>query len=128
MERLTYNFSNIITELSGTSRFFNKLSRGTLDVAVSKLRDYEDAAEAGLLIRLPCKVGATVYFIKKTGFHPELIETSIDEVGVRRGGMFIKLACNSAYRTAISALGKTVFLTREEAESALAKEYMGGIT
>ena len=89
--------------------------------ALDKLGAYEDAEEQGLLVRLPCKVGTPAYFIKKTGFHPELIETRIDEIGVRRGGMFVKLSCNSMYRTAISAWGKTVFLTREEAETALAE-------
>lgn len=88
----------------------------------NKLCEYEDAEEQGLLVRLPCKVGTPVYFIKKTGFYPELIETRIDEIGVRHGGMFIKLSCNSMYRTAMSAWGKTVFLSREEAEAALKGE------
>lgn len=30
-----------------------------------KLADYEDAAEQGLLLRLPCKVGDTVYLIDR---------------------------------------------------------------
>lgn len=120
MERLTYRrdfdgrWALIVHE--GTRPLDN------IPAAVDKLAAYEDAEEQGLLLRLPCKVGTPVYFIKKTGFHPELIETRIDEIGVRRGGIFVKLSCNSMYRTAISALGKTIFLAREEAEAALAKE------
>ena len=90
--------------------------------ALEKLATYEDAEEQGLLVRLPRKVGDTVWFIKKTGFHPEIIETRIDEIGVRHSGGFIKLACNSQYRTAISALEKTIFMSREEAEAALKGE------
>ena len=32
-----------------------------------KLAEYEDAEEQGLLLRLPCKVGDTVYLIKSDG-------------------------------------------------------------
>ena len=32
-----------------------------------KLAEYEDAEEQGLLVRLPCKVGDTVYLIKSDG-------------------------------------------------------------
>ena len=91
--------------------------------AMRKVVDsYRKAEEQERLMILPCKVGTPVYFIKKTGFHPELIETKIDEIGVRYGGMFIKLSCNSMYRTAISAWGKTIFLTRAKAEAAMKGE------
>ena len=94
----------------------------TLSAAMAKLQKYEDAEEQGRLIVLPCKVGTTVWFIKTSGFHPEIIETCIDEIGVRHSGGFIKLACNSQYRTAISAWGKTVFTSRADAEAALKGE------
>ncbi len=66
-------------------------------------------------VHLPCKVGDTVYFLNDKS----IIETTIDKIGVRQSGLFIKLAKNKVYETAISALGKTVFLTKEEAEKAL---------
>ena len=31
--------------------------------ALKKLKEYEDAEEQGLLLRLPCKVGDTIYYI-----------------------------------------------------------------
>lgn len=98
MERLTYEFNNIITGLSGTSRFFNKLSRGKLDAAISKLCEYENAEEQGLLVRLPCKVGDTCY---------EIIRGEIVE--------------HPLIKSDFPFLDK-IYSSREEAEAALAKE------
>ena len=39
-------------------------------------------------IELPCKVGDTVYFANGKS----IIETTIDKIGVRQSGLFIKLA------------------------------------
>ena len=36
-------------------------------VAFDKLAEYEDLEEQGLLLKLPCKVGDTVYLIKSDG-------------------------------------------------------------
>ena len=38
------------------------LCASCLTVMTNKLCDYEDAEEQGLLVRLPCKVGQTVWF------------------------------------------------------------------
>ena len=60
------------------------------------------AEEQGLLLRMPCKVGDTVYSVVKDGL--QIIELKFSlELYVRR----------------MSDFGKTVFLTREEAEQAL---------
>jgi len=34
-----------------------------IDAVYRKLKDYEDAEEQGLLLRLPCKVGDTVWVV-----------------------------------------------------------------
>lgn len=36
-----------------------------IDAVYRKLKDYEDAKEQGLLLRLPCKVGDIVYKVNK---------------------------------------------------------------
>ena len=72
--------------------------------AITKLADYEDAEDNGLLLRLPCKVGDTVYSVVKDGLQIFELEFSLDFY-VRR----------------MSDFGKTVFLTKEEAEQALAE-------
>lgn len=97
-----------------------------VNVALSKLADYEDAEEQGLILRLPCKVGDTVYKIWSCGKHGksiaefEVTRIRIDKHGIDfsilnpRGGL-----CRFCD---IFDFGKTVFVTREEAESALAEK------
>ena len=88
-------------------------------IVLKKLCDYEDLEEHGLLVRLPCKVGDTVY-VPTRNFISELRITmaSINS----RGKLYFSLVLDddrgiypnldgfSGYE-----LGKTVFITREEA-------------
>ena len=62
-----------------------------------------------------CKVRQTVWFIR----NKEIIETCVEKIILKHGGLYIKLCCNSMYETTCNSIGKTVFLTREEAEKAL---------
>lgn len=70
--------------------------------AIKKLADYEDLEAQGLLVRLPCKVGTEVYYILGV---PNKTPCAIDKC-------VFKLSD-------INKIGKTVFLTREEAEKKL---------
>lgn len=70
--------------------------------AIKKLADYEDLEAQGLLVRLPCKVGTEVYYILGI---PNKTPCAIDKC-------VFKLSD-------INKIGKTVFLTREEAEKKL---------
>lgn len=74
---------------------------------LEKLEEYQHLEEQGRLIRLPCKVGDTVYYIlgipKET---PCVIENCTFEL------------------SDIHRIGKTLFLTQEEAEQKL-KEMEG---
>lgn len=81
--------------------------------AWSKLAEYEDLEEQGLLLRLPCKVGDKVYLNNYgvvVGDTLEAIETN--EKGFLLWGRESLL---------LGYFGETVFLTKEEAEAALAK-------
>lgn len=69
---------------------------------LEKLGEYEDAEEQGLLLRLPCKVGDTVYSVVKDGLQIIELKFSLE-----------------LYARRMSDFGKTVFLTKEEAERAL---------
>lgn len=99
-------------------------SKCELEKALEKLADYEDLEEQGLLVRLPCKVGDMVwdndfgypesYEIKafSYGFCDSYVEPNIeDEI------IFYYENYNGSITGAfpMSELGKTVFLTREEA-------------
>ena len=70
-----------------------------------KLAAYEDAEEQGLLLRLPCKVGDTVYHIVGR------IILEVENVDL----FFLLLS------VAEGRFGKTVFLAKEEAETMLKK-------
>ncbi len=97
---------------------------------LTRLADYEDAEEQGLLLRLPCKVGSTLYQPIMDSHVQELIVIGLCFDIVRNvwlyeiafeynNGEWIKTVCEFAY------IGKTVFLTREEAEQALAEMQKG---
>lgn len=70
--------------------------------AARKLCNYEDLEEQGLLVRLPCKVGTEVYYILGI---PNKTPCAIDKCVFELSD--------------IDKIGKTVFLTSEEAEKKL---------
>ena len=88
--------------------------------AARKLCDYEDLEEQGLLVRLPCKVGDIVY-VPTRNFVSELriIMISVDMHGTYFGWMLNSGIYPNLNGFSRSKLGKTVFLTREEAEKKL---------
>ena len=97
-----------------------KLAAQALSTTPDHLRDLLQAEQDGRLVVLPCKVGDTVYWL-----HNDVItECRVHRVQMNRTGLFICLkskVSHGAFRVDI-CLGKTVFLTREEAEAALAQE------
>ena len=81
----------------------------------NRLAEYEDMEEQGLLVWLPCKAGDTIYRcgdpIKKIyEWQIAYVEVYEDET------VFVDDSDNTFVEADI---GKTVFLTREEAEKAL---------
>lgn len=97
------------------------------DSLVNRLGEYEYAEEQGLLMRLPCKVGAEVWRIE-TGC---CIEREMDRCSAYCDGFDYPCADYKAERTIVKSrfalsdipfMGEFVFITRSEAEAALAKE------
>lgn len=87
-----------------------------------KLKRYEDAEEQGLLIRLPCKVGDTVY-VPTRNFVSEL---RIILISIERDNVFFYWILNTGIYPNLngftaSDIGKMVFFTYEEAEAKLAE-------
>ena len=137
MERLTRRINNNkITAIKGSGCNYSVHSfdcqinegREKLRMALEKLAAYEDAEEQGLLVRLPIKIGDMVwnndfghpasYEIKafSYGFCDSYVEPSIeDEI------IFYYENYNGSITGAfpMSEIGKTVFLTRGEAEKKL---------
>lgn len=108
---------------------------------LQKLADYEDLEEQGRLIKLPCKVGDTVYVVTSP-FNVfddiEYDENMKDEVYESYVSSITFYECGEQYRIYAKAtnhfigayfrecdFGKTVFLTKSEAEAKL-KELKGG--
>lgn len=95
-----------------------------IDAVYRKLKDYEDAEEQGLLLRLPCKVGDVLYF----AHHDRVISSEVLSAKyyaeAENHGVFIRERLTIDVE-GVSAeidfcdIGKTVFLTREEAETKL---------
>lgn len=70
----------------------------------------------------PCNVGDTVWFVRDGKRDGKIEETTVEKIVLKGKGVYIKLACNAMYETSCNSIGKTVFLTKEEAEQALKGE------
>ena len=79
-----------------------------IDAVYRKLKEYEDLEEQGRLIKLPCKAGTDVYYILGI---PNETPCAIDSCAFKLSD--------------IHKIGKTLFLTKSEAEAKL-KELRGG--
>ena len=72
----------------------------------------------GRLVVLPCKVGDDVWFVRKFGKERCIKRAEVSCINIDfRGEVFV-----SARRISGGYIGKTVFLTREEAEEVLAQK------
>lgn len=90
--------------------------------AVDKLAEYEDLEEEGLLLKLPCTVGDTVYIIRETQMCC-YGKTCDKDISCKE---CIMLNTHEIHETKFDLsyfyeFGKSVFLTKEEAEQALKK-------
>lgn len=125
MERLTERERNV----DGTGVAKEEITDGLLkpfaDKILTKLAVYKDLEEQGLLVRLPCKIGDTVYRVNAGAKQP-IIPMTVSEIHffcyknervvrfdtIGKGDMG-----ESCYR--LEDIGRIVFLTREEAEKKL---------
>jgi hypothetical protein len=97
---------------------------------LEELKSYKDLEEQGLLVRLPCKVGDTVwdndfgypesYEIKafSYGYCDSYVEPDIEDQIIF---YYENYSGSITGAFPMSEIGKTVFLTREEAEKKLEK-------
>ena len=94
----------------------------------SKLKNYKNLEKQGLLLRLPCKVGDTIYVngILGVGEAEEYKVIRVDyhsNLATKRSEFYIEALLVSNPENSIGfydkEIGKTVFLTQEEAEQRL---------
>lgn len=100
------------------------MERLSIDEAIARanevLKSYKDAEEQGLLLKLPCKVGDTVYSVTRDF----ISEYTICSIEMYKEGFFFNWKCEKGIYINLRGftnfdIGKTVFLTKEEAEQAL---------
>ena len=133
MERLTKTYSD------GTHGAADNLPCGENSytykgLLIEALGKYEDAEEQGLLLRLPCVIGADIYFIpSKTNYklnilqgYPEstrVYHQNVDKISFTQYGWYLECDKDIEYATGQIFIDKsykeTWFLTQEEAEQKL---------
>ena len=102
--------------------------------ACKKLAEYEQLEEQGLLVRLPCKVGDTVYRVNAGAKQPIIPMTVLEihflcyknERAVRFDAIGKEDMGESCYR--LEDIGRIVFLTHEEAEKKLEEMHKRSIS
>ena len=133
MERLTERISGYAHGAEGVSadRLTGNYYRGEFEstACIDRLAEYEDLEEQGRLLRLPMNPKTKIYSI----------EYCCGENKNNKMGMCFRGFCSECERKShyilevteessckISEIGKTVFLTKEEAEAALKELYTSG--
>jgi hypothetical protein len=108
-----------------------EMTNDDIRAVLKKLADYEDLEEQGLLVRLPCKVGDTVYRVDAGAKQP-IIPMTVSEIhflcyknerAVRFDAIGKEDMGESCYR--LEDIGRIVFLTHEEAEKKLEESQNG---
>ena len=109
MERLTIRHSGVAVIKD----------KSKLKEAMEKLARYEELEEQGLLLKLPCKVGDTVCILAGR-FGTFYKEDICDGFYIGRDGILqVKVQNHKGNHGTYGVVGKTVFLTKAEAEKAL---------
>lgn len=153
-DAITQRFCDMVCDEFQFDCPFEKLGR--------KLKEYEDLEEQGLLLKLPCKVGDTVFVSEKalrkkkeygafsekeiifeSENRPRYVKCKVIGISFKNKGNYIKIRYTGEFEEkyfdyetgydyriitdsidmnfVFSSIGKSVFLTREEAEQVLAK-------
>ena len=130
MERLTYfkdgywrvNISGVQYQADFVDRLAVYEDIAELCGGIDRLRELAEADKDGRVVVLPCKVGDMLYEVtnRKT-----ISEYRVTAICVTLGGLFLEWEIKRGFagRSAIGIIpdwiGKTVFLTRAEAERAM---------
>ena len=107
-----------------TKPLFLRVAAQALGVDIGRLSELAEADKDGRVVVLPCKVGQRVFALMDTDKH--ISECEVKQIGMGNKIGFIGLepigARGRKYGVALNGFGKTVFLTREEAEKAMKGE------
>ena len=97
---------------------FTGLELTKLAIMQKELKEYKDLEEQGLLVRLTCKVGEKLWCIVNSTIR-ELRVHHFDMPAFGTTDIVFRYADGFKLERFVGEIGKTVFLTREEAEKKL---------
>lgn len=101
---------------------------------INKLYDYEEAEEQGLLLRLPCGIGADIYFVpSKTNFKLNILQgypqsnrvyhQTVERITFTENGWYLECGADLEFATGHimvdTSYKETWFITQAEAEQKL---------
>ena len=129
MERLSID--EVIAQHKEKAEFFKRTTNVAYGLKLEQianwleeLKSYKDAEEQGLMLGLPVAIGSIVYRINEYADEPliPMGVTSIEIKGIT--DTFKEMKCKECvfggeFTYRFTDIGKTVFLTKEEAEQAL---------
>lgn len=124
MERLTVKWADKVYDIFDPVDVVDEYSK--INRILTKLGEYEDLEEQGLLLRLPCKVGDIVYVNDVLGCGEveryKVIRVDYHStLGTGRNEFYIEaLLCTNPDKSIAfydKQFGKTVFLTKSEAKA-----------
>lgn len=108
MERLTERIDNIPDGEPGVW-----VKQHDYISAAHKLADYEDAEEQGLLVKLPCKPGDTIYYVADG----KITEKHV--IGFLYTNQLYIVIEEFNFNCPAAVIGHALFVTRAEAEAKL---------
>ena len=117
IERLTAENAALREKVPLTEDAMINLAAQVLGVEPSRLRELAEADKDGRLVVLPCKVGDTVWRIVRDG-EPHITRDEVRDMYFA-DDMTLCVELVGGRVTFTEKFGKTVFLSREEAEKAL---------
>jgi hypothetical protein len=66
-------------------------------------------------VEFPVELNQKVWLVRSN----KIEEATVDKLIYKQGRTFMQLSCNAMYETSCRSIGKTVFLSMEEAENSL---------
>ena len=114
MKRLTKKGFNFTTDF-----IKRDIDSWSIAQCLKKLQEYEDLEEQGLLLRLPCRVGDKVFKLKRHNYCPVGICRKDISCSECRANTTFGIVEGKFMLKELKEIGKTVFLTKAEAEQKL---------
>lgn len=119
----TYELANEVKKWQERHGIYGYMGADTTQILLDRLCDIEDKIENGTLIELPCKAGTKVYFVVDyPAYFKPIEETIVNGITqfIENGTIHNQITTTSCLCFNYERdLGRTLFLTKAEAEAKL---------